>query len=130
MKLLKSVFVGAAAFALASGAAFAADEAKNDPGFNALDKNNDGYITRAEAAGDAGLAKKFKDADKNNDGKLSRIEYLTTKTVQDAKNVKDKVSNKVNKEKAEARAENRTGNASTGTSRSTDTTPKGQGTGN
>jgi Ca2+-binding EF-hand superfamily protein len=66
---------------------------KNDPGFNALDKNNDGYLTRIEAAGNANLAKNFKQADKNGDGKLSRTEYLAAMTKQDAKTAKRKVEN-------------------------------------
>src|SRR2546427_8504 len=54
-----------------------------DPGFNALDRNNDGYITRAEARGNPHLAKNFKAADRNNDGKLNRAEYLAAMTKKD-----------------------------------------------
>lgn len=104
-----NVFAGAA-LALAVGAAFAADD-KKDPGFNALDKNNDGYVTRAEAAGDKDLVGKFKDADKNGDGKLNRAEYLVVKGKEDVANVTDKVTNKVNKERAEHRAAGGTGAA-------------------
>jgi Ca2+-binding EF-hand superfamily protein len=64
----------AAALALAAGAAYGHDKAKT--GFDALDKNNDGYLTRAEAAGSSRLVKGFDVADKNNDGKLNRTEYL------------------------------------------------------
>jgi hypothetical protein len=31
----------------------------NDSSFRVLDKNNDGYLTKAEAAGNADLAKRF-----------------------------------------------------------------------
>jgi Ca2+-binding EF-hand superfamily protein len=103
MKLAKSIFLGATAvLALAAGSAYGADKtakADNDPGFNALDKNNDGYITRAEAAGNPDLLKKFKEADKNNDGKLNRAEYLWAMTKKDAATVKDKVSNAVKSDK-------------------------------
>src|SRR5205085_6685920 len=34
-------------------------------GFNGLDKNGDGYLTRAEAKGDPHLASNFKAADRN-----------------------------------------------------------------
>jgi len=57
MRLTQSLFfIVAAALALAVGASYAADEhigkdkTKGDPGFNALDKNNDGYLSRTEAA--------------------------------------------------------------------------------
>src|SRR5690349_11597110 len=109
MKLAQTLFfLVAAALALAVGSVNAADTAKNkttspagdkigtdknDPGFNVLDKNHDGYISRTEAAGNPALAKKFKDADRNNDGKLSRTEYLMTMTAQDASTAKKKVEN-------------------------------------
>ena len=112
MKLAQTLFfLVAAALALAVGSANAADTAKaktdhkasagatsdkigtdkNDPGFNNLDKNHDGYLSRTEAAGNPTLAKKFKDADRNHDGKLSRSEYLMTMTAQDARTAKKKI---------------------------------------
>ena len=115
MKLAQTLFfLVAAALALAVGSANAADSNgkakagskasagatsdkigtdKNDPGFNNLDKNHDGYLSRTEAAGNPTLVKKFKDADRNNDGKLSRSEYLMTMTAQDARTAKKKVEN-------------------------------------
>lgn len=110
MKLAQTLFfVVAAALALAVGSANAADKAKtdhkaaagatsdkigtdkNDPGFNVLDKNHDGYLSRSEAAKSPTVSKRFKDADRNNDGKLSRAEYLMTMTAQDASTAKKKV---------------------------------------
>lgn len=111
MKLAQTLFfLVAAALALAVGSVNAADSKaktdskasagatgdkigtdKNDPGFNNLDKNHDGYLSRTEAAGNPTLAKKFKDADRDNDGKLSRSEYLMTMTAQDASTAKKKV---------------------------------------
>jgi len=97
MKLTQSLFfIVAAALALAVGASYAADEhigkdkSKGDPGFNALDKNNDGYLSRTEAAKNPTLVKKFKEVDKNGDGKISRMEYLEAMTAQDASHAKDK----------------------------------------
>ena len=105
MRLTQSLFfIVAAALALAVGAGYAADEhigkdkSKNDPGFNALDKNHDGYLSRTEAAANPALAKKFKEADKNGDGKLSRVEYLEAMTKQDATAVKDKVEDAIDKD--------------------------------
>ncbi|TMG81301.1 MAG: hypothetical protein E6H77_01035 [Betaproteobacteria bacterium] len=108
MRLAQSLFfLVAAALALAVGAAYADDKVgkdQNDPGFHALDKNKDGYISRAEAKGNPTLSKKFKEADKNGDGKLSRAEYLAAMTKQDASTAKNKVENAIerNKDKRDA----------------------------
>jgi hypothetical protein len=122
MKLAQTLFfVVAAALALAVGSVNAADSGtgtkaksdtkakadskasagatsdkigtdKNDPGFNNLDKNHDGKLSRTEAAGNPALVKKFKDADRNHDGSLSRSEYLMTMTAQDARTAKKKAA--------------------------------------
>ena len=103
MRLAQSLFfLVAAALALAVGAGYADDKIgkdKNDPGFRALDKDKDGYISRAEAKGNPTLAKKFKEADKNGDGKLSRAEYLAAMTKQDASTAKNKVENAIDRNK-------------------------------
>ena len=106
MRLTQSLFfIVAAALALAVGVGYAADEhigkdkSKNDPDFNALDKNHDGYLSRTEAAANPALAKKFKEADKNGDGKLSRVEYLEAMTKQDASAAKNKVEDAIDKNK-------------------------------
>jgi Ca2+-binding EF-hand superfamily protein len=95
MRLAQSLFfLVAAALAVAVGTAKAEDKIgkdDKDPGFNALDKNNDGYISRAEALGNPNLSKNFKQADKNGDGKLSRTEYLSQATKQDVKAAERKV---------------------------------------
>lgn len=44
-------------------------------GFNALDRNRDGAISRAEAMGDAQIHKRFALFDGDNDGALSAFEY-------------------------------------------------------
>jgi hypothetical protein len=72
MRLAQSLFfLVAAALALAVGASYAEDKVgrdKNDPGFNNLDKNKDGYISKSEAKGNPNLYKNFKQADTNGDG--------------------------------------------------------------
>ena len=109
MKFAKTLLIGVSSLALGTGAALAADKAKdNDPGFNKLDKNNDGYLSRSEAAKNPYLAKHFKEADKNGDGKLSRTEYLTVMTKKDLKGAKDKVAGNKQKDR----------NAATGSSKS------------
>jgi Ca2+-binding EF-hand superfamily protein len=94
MKLTRTMLIAGSAAALALGSAFAADkQAKNaDPGFNKLDRDNDGVLSHSEAARNPYLAKRFKEADRNGDGKLSRTEYLAVMTKKDVGTVKDKVA--------------------------------------
>jgi Ca2+-binding EF-hand superfamily protein len=105
MRLTQSLFfLVAAALALAVGSGYAAedhigkDKDKGDPGFHALDKNKDGYISRSEAKANPELYKKFDQADKNKDGKLSRIEYLEAMTKKDAKAAGEKIERMVDKD--------------------------------
>jgi Ca2+-binding EF-hand superfamily protein len=76
-----------AALAFAAGAAHAADK---KAGFDALDKNNDGYLSRTEAAGNKALLTGFDVADKNNDGRLNRGEYIAATTKHKARKALDK----------------------------------------
>jgi len=106
MRFAKTV-LAAAAMALACGAAFAADnDNKHHKGFNDMDKNADGKLTRAEAKGNKELLARWKEADSNNDGVLTRTEYLKLMAKIDAHTVKEKVSKApeaVKKETAEAK---------------------------
>ena len=61
-------------------------------GFNGLDKNGDGYLTKAEAKGNPNLASNFKAADRNRDGRLSRAEYRAAVAKKDVKTAKTKVA--------------------------------------
>lgn len=94
MKIARTLLIAGATTALAFGSAFAADKTAKkdtDPGFNKLDTNHDGSLSRTEAAKNPYLLKRFKQADRNGDGKLSRTEYLMTMTAQDARSAKKKV---------------------------------------
>jgi len=53
------------------------------PGFNDLDKNDDGKLSRSEASANPRLAEHFKEVDKNADGYLGRGEYLGVMARQD-----------------------------------------------
>lgn len=115
---MKKLTLIAAALALAFGTAYAADKSakqdknviqkqeekggalNNDTSFRVLDKNNDGYLSRAEAAGNPDLAKRFKEADTNKDGKLSRMEYLKVMAKIDTHSVANKVSKSTDKQSA------------------------------
>ena len=94
MKLAKRFVFGATVLALAVGSAYGAGTKSkdNDSGFNALDSNHDGQLSKSEAAANPNLSKKFTTADKNHDGKLSRTEYLAVMTKKDAGSTKDKAS--------------------------------------
>ena len=109
MKFAKLAVLGTAlAFATASWAADKPMDGKNndgklskkevsnatrsdDSGFAKLDKNKDGYISQAEAKGNAELGKNFAKWDMNNDGKVNRAEYLAAMAKVDAGRVVDKV---------------------------------------
>ena len=90
MKIVKPLLI-ASALALAAGQVFA-EKSNNDPGFNKLDRNNDGWLSRTEAAKNPYLRKNFKAADKDGDGKLSRTEYLQIMTKKDVSDLKNKVT--------------------------------------
>jgi Ca2+-binding EF-hand superfamily protein len=124
MKFAKSV-LAAAAMALACGAAFAADKDNEaHKGFNDMDKNADGKLTRAEAKGNKELLARWKEADSNNDGVVTRAEYLKLMAKVDAHKVKEKVTGApeaVKKETAEAKRRAPDTNASTGSSAETKT---------
>ena len=96
MKFAKSVLT-AAAMALACGFAYGADD-KQRKGFNDMDKNNDGKLTRAEAAGNKELLARWKEADTDGDGMLTRVEYLKLAAKKDFNTAREKVTGKDDKQ--------------------------------
>ena len=90
--------IPAASLALAVGSVQAAD--KDAPGFNDLDKNDDGSLSRTEAAGNAKLAARFKEVDGDGDGKLSRAEYLKTMAAKDFRSLREKAADLIEPDKA------------------------------
>jgi hypothetical protein len=93
MEFTRSIFV-AATLALAFGTAQAADDkqARDVSGFNEMDKNDDGALSRTEAGGNPALAARFKEVDADGDGKLSRFEYLKTMARRDFNTLRDKAA--------------------------------------
>jgi hypothetical protein len=127
MKFANAMVIGASAMALAIGSAFAADTAKDkdttvgkagnvtrseDSTFAKLDKNKDGYISKAEAMGDTRLSKDFAKFDLNNDGKLNRAEYLAAAAKEDTGRLVDKASDKINNKDNKASSGSSTGTTS------------------
>jgi Ca2+-binding EF-hand superfamily protein len=84
MRITRTIVLPAAAFALMSAPAYAADERQSDPpNFNQMDKNDDGALTRSEAAAHKRLTAHFDQVDDNKDGRLTRAEYLQIMARQD-----------------------------------------------
>lgn len=112
MKFAKTLVLGAASLALATASAWAADkplDSKNSDGkvskkeaanasrsdtsgFAKLDKNKDGYISKAEGKGQAELSANFDKWDMNNDGKINRAEYLAAMAKHDTGRAVSKVT--------------------------------------
>lgn len=59
------------------------------PDFAALDRNHDGYISKAEANGEREIAKRFAQFDRDGDGRLSLDEYVAAKEDNDRRVLSD-----------------------------------------
>ncbi len=57
------------------GAAYGADADAYEYGFQNMDRNKDGYVSREEASEHDELAQKWDEADTNHDGKLDESEF-------------------------------------------------------
>jgi hyperosmotically inducible protein len=77
-------FVLLTAFASAVASTLVLAQVASDPlerpagnaAFKGMDKNGDGFVSRAEAAADEELAKNFATADTNRDGRLTEAEFV------------------------------------------------------
>ena len=94
MRRISSLVPAAALGLVLGGVAQAADV----PGFNQMDKNNDGQLTRSEAQGNPKLADQFNQVDDDNDGSLSRGEYLAIMGRQDLYTLRENLAEFLNPE--------------------------------
>jgi hypothetical protein len=95
MKATYAALLGAASMVLAFGTAHAADakdKDKDTPGFNELDKNDDGKLSKAEAAGNPTLAARFGEVDGDKDGSITRMEYLKVMAQKDFRTLREKTA--------------------------------------
>lgn len=94
MHIPRSIFMAAAAAALAAGTAHAAGnpQSADTPSFNEMDRNNDGALTRSEAQRHAKLIDQFDQVDDNGDGRLARGEYLQIMARQDLHTLRDSLA--------------------------------------
>ena len=85
MKLQICAAATAALFAAGTAAQQTTEQPGTQPSFEfaKLDKNKDGFLTRAEAAADKNVAALFDKADTNKDGKLSEDELTKARAAQD-----------------------------------------------
>jgi hypothetical protein len=91
MHITRTIVLTAAAAGLALGTAQAqSDKPKGDvPNFNQMDKNNDGALTRQEAAANPRLAQHYDKVDRDGDGKLTRSEYLAVMAREDLHSLRE-----------------------------------------
>jgi len=66
-----------AALGIVTGGAYAQGMTRPDPDaqFQSLDKDNKGYLTRADVSSMPAIAQRFAQFDANKDGKLDRAEF-------------------------------------------------------
>ena len=65
-----------ALLAASASAAWAQKSPSGNGGFDSLDKNRDGYLSKSEVAGEKELAKRFANFDANKDGRWNVDEYI------------------------------------------------------
>lgn len=67
--------------AMATTGVVHAQDATKDPVFLKLDRNGDGYVSRAEAAGNGDISRLFSKADVNRDGRLDEDEFAKAQSM-------------------------------------------------
>jgi hypothetical protein len=83
-----------AAAILAAGTVHAAGEpkARDLPGFREMDINDDGALTRDEAAPNPELLSRFKEVDEDGSGTVSRYEYYKVLAKEEFRSLRERVA--------------------------------------
>lgn len=94
MRLFQTMLVAVAALMLVLGTTQAAGETKAQdlPGFKEMDKNDDGNLTREEAAGNPELLVRFREVDGDGSGTVSRYEYYASLAKEEFRSLRERVS--------------------------------------
>ena len=81
--LYRMLAAALAASSIGAAAAAGAPETagQGDPGFQKLDVNRDGYLSREEARAARGYDKAFTEADDNRDGRLDATEFVKAQAI-------------------------------------------------
>lgn len=70
---------------LFAATAWAQKSPTGNAGFDGLDKNRDGYLSKEELAGDKEMAKRFAKFDRNKDGRWTQDDYIKAHKDNDAR---------------------------------------------
>lgn len=89
MPFARSISVGAAL--LIAFGAYAGGEEKA-PGFNDMDRDGDGALSRAEARANPELARRYAEVDADGDDEISRFEYLRAMARDDFTALRERVA--------------------------------------
>ena len=101
MHFRRSILSGIAVLAVTALPVHAADDT---PGFNELDRDGDGSISRAEAAAHPGFAARFNALDDDADGTLTRYEYVKAAAAEDLRNLRERAAEFIQPDNEDDRA--------------------------
>ena len=82
-------FLIATSIALLASSAWAQKSPSGNTGFDGLDKNRDGFLSKEEIAGDKEMTKRFEKFDVNKDGRWTLDDFIKANKDRDARVVAD-----------------------------------------
>ena len=88
MSVFRSMLAVAAALAFGT----AQGAARDLPGFNEMDKNDYGALTKAEAAGNPELLARYNEVDEDGNGNLTRYEYMKSLAKEEFRSLRERVA--------------------------------------
>jgi hyperosmotically inducible protein len=89
MEVRMKRFLAVAVLAVFASSALAQKSKSGNSGFDSMDKNRDGYLSKEEVAGDKELAKRFAKFDADKDGRLNVDEFLKANQDNDSRVLAD-----------------------------------------